>query len=564
MRSLQALARLAALLLVGLMPVVAPAQAPAPSGFVSPLEPVDISSPRATFTSVTALGRELDAAFASYLEAPSVAGQRRIRQVLARADRLFDLSATPAALRGEAGTAAFGTLKDILMRLPAIDPASLPGDPATAPEAVRLPGTDIAIARVAEGPDRGSFQFSAATVDRLPGFHALVIDLPILNPAPYESWRAEQIRFAGPLVPGALVQAMPAPLEAVVLGTPAWKLLAAVLVLGAATWLGVLWASFALRRGRRAGPIPAQAWRLSVPLVAACLALVARAYLLGQVNLTGLAFHIVQALTLAVVVLAAALAARLLITLIGELVIATRGIFETSYDVHLLRLVCRVSGLAAAGAVVVYGANSLGVPLLGLVAGVGVGGLALALAAQSTVENLFGGVSIFADRPFRVGDYIIFAGGQGYVESIGPRSTRIRAEDGMQITVPNADLAKMQVTNKTCRDATLFEHVVRFTYEATPEQLAEFARRTLAALAAHPLDGAAPVPPRVRIVGLGDFSIDVQVHAELLARGEDDFYRLQELLLLEIVAIAGSVGLAFAFPTQTLQVARASAAPALA
>jgi MscS family membrane protein len=304
-----------------------------------------------------------------------------------------------------------------------------------------------------------------------------------------------------------------------------------------------------------AGPISAQAWRLTVPVVAAVLAMAARAYLLGQVNLTGLAFQIVQAVTLGAVVLAAALAVRSLITLLGELVIAAPGILEPAYDVHLLRLVTRVSGLAAAAAVIIYGANVLGVPLVGLVAGVGVGGLALALAAQSTVENLFGGVSIFADRPFRVGDFIIFPGGQGYVESIGPRSTRIRAEDGMQITVPNADLAKMQVINKTSRDATLFEHVVRFTHDATPDQLAEFARRTLAIFETYPLDAEAPVPPRVRIVGLGDFSIDVQVHAELVARHEDDFYRLQELLLLDVMRIAGECGLAFALPTRTLHVA---------
>lgn len=524
--------------------------------FSSPLQPIDTSSPRATVEALAGLGRELDTAYAAYLEHPTFAGQRAIREVLANTSRLFDLSETSLALQSETAVTSFGLLKDILMRLPAIDPAALPGDAGTAPERTRLPGTDIAITHITEGPHRGSFEFSADTVEQLPAFHARIIDLPVLRPAPYESWHAEQVRFTGPLVPGALVRAMPEPLEALVLGTPAWKLIASLLLIGLAIWIGFVWAVFALGRAAAARPIPAQLWRLGVPAASAILALAVRAYLLGQVNVTGTAFQIVQAFTLGVVVLAAALAVRAVIALLGELVIAAPGVLEKTYDIHLLRLVTRVTGLAAGGAVIVYGANSLGVPILGLVAGVGVGGLALALAAQSTVENLFGGVSIFADRPFRVGDFIIFAGGKGYVESIGPRSTRIRADDGMEIIVPNADLAKMQVTNKSRRDATLFEHRIGFTYDATEAELTEFTRRMRAALDTYPLDPEPPIPPRVRIIALSDSSIDVQVHAELLAESEDDFFRLQERLLLEMIEVAHACGLSLAFPTQTLQLAR--------
>lgn len=531
----------------------------APPPLASPLAPIDTSSPRATVAALYALGADLDAAYTAYRDGPSFSGQLMLRRILARSDRLFDLSQTPIATRSEAGQASFGFMKDILMRIPAIDPAILPGDGATAPDRLWLPGTDIEIVRIPSGPGAGAFLFSADSVARLPQLHALVIDMPVLNPAPYDSWREQQVRFTGPLVPGALVRAIPEPLEVLVLGTPAWKLVATLVLAAVALCLATLWTLLALRRAEVSAPIPAQAWRLTIPTATALLAMALRSYVLGQINLSGAAFHGFQVATLLAVVLSLALAARQLITLAGELIVAAPGVGRHGYDVHLLRLVSRVSGLAAAAGVIVYGANMLGVPLLGLVAGVGVGGLALALAAQSTVENLFGGVSIFADRPFRVGDFIIYDGGQGYVESIGPRSTRIRALDGMQITVPNADLARMQVTNKTCRDATLFEHLLRFTYDATPDQIADFSRRTVATLSTYPLDADAPVPPRVRIVGLGDFSIDVQVHAEMVARSEDDFYRLQELLLLEIMAIAAACGLEFAFPTQTLQLTRSPA-----
>lgn len=535
-------------------PVAEPATA-VPAPFVSPLEPLDTSSPRATYQSVRQLGADLDAAFVAYNDRPSFAGQERLRAVLDRAERLFNLSETPIALRSETGRAAFGSLKDVLMRLPPIDPATLPGAGSTGQDRVRLPHTEIEIARVAEGPDRGAFLFTPDTVERLPDFRARVLDLPVLNPTPYESWRDEQVRFTGPLVPSLLTRAIPTRLEVLVLGTPAWKIVATVLSFGLAVWVAAQWAGLALRQARLSHPVAAQGWRLTIPIVACTLVAMTRGFVLGQVNLSGLAFSVTQAVSLAVLVMAAAWIVRTLTVLIGEAIIAVPAFAQNAYDSHLVRLVARVAGLAAAAAVVIWGANLLGVPLLGLVAGVGVGGFALALAAQSTVENLFGGVSIFADRPFRVGDFIIYQGGEGYVESIGPRSTRIRALDGMQITVPNADLAKMQVTNKTCRDSTLFRHVVSFTYDTPRATLAEFSQRMLDEIGQCPLDSAAELPPRVRVVALGPSSIDVEMRVDLVARDEDDFSRQQEALLLAAMRHAEALQLAFAFPTQTVHLA---------
>ena len=123
---------------------------------------------------------------------------------------------------------------------------------------------------------------------------------------------------------------------------------------------------------------------------------------------------------------AAAWAAWIACFLVVEAIIASPSIPDNSYDAHLLRLTARVGAILAAGAVIVYGATDIGIPALGLLAGLGVGGFALALASQSTVENLFGGVSIFADRPFRVGDFIRFGDGAGRSR----RSGRARAVSG--------------------------------------------------------------------------------------------------------------------------------------
>jgi MscS family membrane protein len=127
------------------------------------------------------------------------------------------------------------------------------------------------------------------------------------------------------------------------------------------------------------------------------------------------------ALTLALIA-AGAWAAWLAAYFVVEVIISSPTIPDQSYDAHLLRLLARVAAVVGAAAVLVYGANQVGVPALGLVAGLGVGGFALALTAQSTVENLFGGMNLFADRPFRVGDVrsatvvgLVGAGGIGQV-----------------------------------------------------------------------------------------------------------------------------------------------------
>lgn len=540
------------------MPVVAVEAEP----FVSPLAPLDTSTPRATLATVQDLGRDLDAAFAAYREAPSFALQNEIRQVLARTDSVFDLATTPSALRAAAGSASFGYLKDILMRLPAIDPAALPRDAATAPDRFRLPGTEIELVRTPDGPQAGAYLFSADTVERLPEFHARIIAQPILQPAPYESWRIEQIRFTGPFVPGGLVRAMPEAMQILILGTPLWKMLFSAVVLAGAGMAAFRWAEHAGARAAAAGSaLRARYWRLTQPLGLGVFALLARAYLIGQVNLSGRFFEGVQALTLGMAILAAAGVVRGVVLILGEHVNASGRFADRLYDRHLVRLISGVGGLAAACFVVLWGANSLGVPLLGLVAGMGVGGIALALAAQSTIENLFAGVSLFADRPFRVGDTIIYAGGEGMVESIGPRSTRIRAPDGMQITVPNADLAKTQVTNKTCRDATLFRHVIALGLETTPAEITDFCRRIMDLLETYPVDGLSEPPPRVRLVGIGDGAMRVEVQAEFLAESEDDFYRLQESLLLAILGLVAARGLRLSNPLRRIQVTDPSASP---
>ena len=97
--------------------------------------------------------------------------------------------------------------------------------------------------------------------------------------------------------------------------------------------------------------------------------------------------------------------------------------------------------------------------------------IAVALAAQSTIDNLFGGLSIFADRPFRIGDSIEYSGEHGIVKSIGLRSTRILSDNGSMSVVPNGHLARISITNVTAIEQTSLTFVVKIKSDATPEQI---------------------------------------------------------------------------------------------
>lgn len=125
-------------------------------------------------------------------------------------------------------------------------------------------------------------------------------------------------------------------------------------------------------------------------------------------------------------------------------------------------------------------------PVYGIVAGLGVGGLAIALAAQPMIENLIGGMNLFVDKPVRVGDFCKYGGDIGTVETVGIRSTRIRGLDRTITTIPNAVFAKMPIVNLSLRDRMLIMCTISVRYETSPEQLRYLLVRIREMLLGHP------------------------------------------------------------------------------
>jgi MscS family membrane protein len=221
---------------------------------------------------------------------------------------------------------------------------------------------------------------------------------------------------------------------------------------------------------------------------------------------------------------------------------------EVSAIFHLLRRVA--DGLAVAvGAIVTL--RYFGVDPTAALAGLGIGGIAVALAAQKTLENVIGGLSIIFDKAVRVGDALKVGETAGTVDSIGLRSTRIRTFDRTIVSVPNGQIANVAIETLSLRDKFWFHHFVGLRYETSSSQLRAVVDETRSYLAAHPLvDGTDTI--RVRFLRFGQFSLDIEIFAYLLAADWNQFLETQQELLLAIMEIIERSGAVIALPSQTL------------
>jgi MscS family membrane protein len=191
-----------------------------------------------------------------------------------------------------------------------------------------------------------------------------------------------------------------------------------------------------------------------------------------------------------------------------------------------------------------------GVNLTAVLAGVGIGGIAIALAAQKSLENIFGAIMIVSDRAIRVGDFCRAGGFTGTVEDIGLRSTRIRTLDRTVVSVPNGQLITMSLENFSLKDKFLFHHRIHLGYETTAEQLRGCLAEIRTMLQEHPK--ADRETARVSLTAFLDSSIEIEVFAHLLETSNDAFLIAQEDLLMQIMEIVRANGAKFALPLPTL------------
>ena len=217
-----------------------------------------------------------------------------------------------------------------------------------------------------------------------------------------------------------------------------------------------------------------------------------------------------------------------------------------SYSV--LSLTVRFIKICLFAIAVLFVLTSWGYNTTTILAGLGVGGIAIALASQKTIENLFGGISVIFDKPVLIGDFCNFGGQVGTIEDIGLRSTRIRTLDRTVVTIPNATFSTMTLENYSKRDRMWFHPTLRLRRGTSAEQVQQAMDAVTKILEDHPLVNPTDVP--LRFTKITPESFDLEVFSYVLTADFNEYLRTQSELLLKIVATLSDLDIYFAVPVQ--------------
>ena len=202
--------------------------------------------------------------------------------------------------------------------------------------------------------------------------------------------------------------------------------------------------------------------------------------------------------------------------------------------------------------------SQFGYPIATILAGLGIGGIAVALGAQKSLEHFFGSVSIGVDQPFRVGDWVNINGVEGEIEAIGLRSTRIRTLDRTVVSMPNGQLADTRSENFAMRERIRWRTMIGLQYDTPRATIKQVRDEIEALLRAHPKMWQDRIV--VRLSGFGAFSLDIELFCWIDTSVIDEYREVREELMLGVMEIVERNGASFAFPTQTIHMAPSSGA----
>jgi MscS family membrane protein len=515
----------------------------------TPLTPADRSSPRATLQTFV---ESLDAFYDRFeSEQPGPEDRVAARRLGKIAVGCLDLSKVAPSLVESEGREVAVHLKEVLDRVPRPAWDEVPGAGSVASSPLthwRLPGTEITIARVTEGPRTGEWLFTVDTVARSTDFYHAVAHLPYLPHAGSPGLYDVYVHSPGWMIPEAWIHALPDWMRDEWMEQTGWQWFSLLLLSAVTTAVVVSTFRMARKNTDRPG-IMAHALALTAPLVMVGSCSLLDEFLTNQIRITGQLLFSLKTFLQAAEFVGWILLVRAVLSRISEVVIHARRLRPERIDTQLVRLGFRLATFLATAWMVILGADSMGISVTPLIAGLGVSGLAVALAAQHTIENFIAGLVLFADKPVRIGETCQFGEHKGTVEQIGLRSTRIRGIDRTVISIPNSEFAKLRLVNFTRRDKILLKTLIGLRYEATADQLRHVLAGLRTMLTVHPRIDAESV--RVRFVGYGAYSLDIEIYSLTRTTEWGTFLAIQEDVLLRVMEVVNESGCGFAFPSQT-------------
>ncbi|MEO0340458.1 MAG: mechanosensitive ion channel family protein [Bacteroidota bacterium] len=225
---------------------------------------------------------------------------------------------------------------------------------------------------------------------------------------------------------------------------------------------------------------------------------------------------------------------------------------ESKMDEQLVPIMTRALQGVIITIAILSGLQLLNVNVTALIAGISIGGLAIALAAQDTVKNLFGSFTIFLDRPFQIGDWVNFGGVDGTVEEVGFRSTRVRTFANSLVSVPNGKLADMVINNYGLRVYRRYSTTITITYGTRPELIEQFVEGLRQIVALHP--DTRKDAFYVHLNGMSASSLDILFYIFFDVPDWNAELKAKEEILLATLRLAEQLGVEFAYPTTSVHV----------
>ncbi len=485
-----------------------------------PLEPPDVSSPRATMESFIRYSE-------AYYKAISEQQEESVREKIAmnKAILCFDLSDLPPRVRVGEGREYMLQLFEIFSRMTLPDLNDIPGEDtvrklnteaccarcnAQRPDVTqwRIPHTEITIGKVTEGDRAGAFLFTPQTVKNLHKYYDKVRKLPYRDNSRHGIYEM-YIYSSGWLIPDGLISALPDWMKLGYKGQAVWQWIGLMLTIMASGFM--LW-SFLYWYKKGKNRFQDSAWGLSgliVPLYSMGICFLAEYILDYQINITGEVLNTIILLLEFFIYILTAWAVLVAGNIIRRMIISSRHISEEALDADVIKLVCSLISIVLVLALCFQAFNRWGFSLNAVFASAGIAGLAVALAARETLANFFGGISIFLDRPFRTGDYIVLDSGErGEIKAVGMRSTRLQTRDDIMITIPNSIITNVKIVNQSTPKQNFRIHIkVGVAYNSDLEKVEE----TLVQVALdNPLACRTP-PPKVRLRTFGEYAINYEL-----------------------------------------------------
>jgi len=331
------------------------------------------------------------------------------------------------------------------------------------------------------------------------------------------------------------------------LDQPAWRWLGILVVLGAG-FAAVRWffrlSSYWAKRGEPAGKWVELLRPLSIVLVTP----IAVVILVEVLRVSGNLYEVATRSLWTVFFLALTWLVWVAGGVVAESVISVEKLRTSSIDSQLIRLMLRLLTIIVAVAILVRGADRIGLPAYSVLAGLGVGGLAVALAAQQTLANLLGSLIIMFEKPFAIGHAIKLKDIEGTVESVGFRSTRIRTPSNSLLTIPSSQLVNSPIDNMEMRQYRQVKTILNLTYDTPHEKIEDFLEGIKYILLTQPETRKDKI--QAVLYDLGPDSLNILLNFFLQVPDRATELNERQRVLLDILSLAETKGIRFATPPQ--------------